>query len=305
MLHEVGAQRGQRELRAGALKCARKLSAPVIYILRYQTLYYNGISVFNRWLILAALASGAAWGAAPAYSTDSILNGADFTPGPFAPGSVVTIFGADLSFGTEGISANSQSHTLPDFLADVRVYVNNLTSPLIYVSPKQINFVVPGNLLAGSVAVRVVRQGVTGPEAMIALADAAPRLFATEAHYAIAQHGADYSLVTSDAPARPGEVVVVYATGLGRTAPDPATFEIPQYPGLLVNSLQLFLDGSQVSPDRIFYAGLTPGSAGVYQINLTLPDEMGSDPEIRATVAAQTSTPGLKLAVQPAPDGTR
>jgi uncharacterized protein (TIGR03437 family) len=252
--------------------------------------------MFNRWLVLAALASGVAWGAAPTYSTDSILNGADFTAGPFAPGSIVTIFGADLSFGTAGIPADSQSNALPDFLADVRVYVNNLTSPLIYVCPTQINFVVPGNLLAGNVSVRVVRQGVTGPEVTITLANAAPRLFATEAGYAIVQHGADYSVVTPDAPAQPGEVIVVYATGLGRTAPEPATFEIPRYPGLLVNSLQLFLDGIQVSTDRIFYAGLTPGSAGVYQINLTLPDTMGSNPEIRVTVAGQESTAGLKLA---------
>jgi uncharacterized protein (TIGR03437 family) len=191
---------------------------------------------------------------------------------------------------------NSQSNTLPDFLADVRVYVDNLTSPLIYVGPTQINFVVPDNMLAGNVPVRVVRQGVTGPEVTIALTDAAPRLFATDGGYAIAQHGVDYTVVTPDAPARPGEVIVLYATGLGRTAPQPATFEIPQYPGLLVNHLQLFLDGSEVSADRIFYAGLTPGSAGVYQVNLVLPDQMGSNPEIRVTVAGQERTPGLKLA---------
>jgi uncharacterized protein (TIGR03437 family) len=261
--------------------------------------------MFNRCLVLAVLASSVVWGAAPTYSTDSILNGADFTPGPFAPGSIVTIFGADLSFGTAGIPTGSQNNALPDFLADVRVYVNNLTSPLIYVCPTQINFVVPDNLLAGRVPVRVVRQGVTGPEAKIMLADAAPKLFTTQAGYAIAQHGADYSMVTPNAPARAGEVVVIYATGLGRTAPEPAVFEIPQYAGLLVSGLQLFLDGSQVSPDRIFYAGLTPGSAGVYQVNVTLPDELGSDPEIRVTVAAQVSTAGVKLPVQPATDGTR
>jgi uncharacterized protein (TIGR03437 family) len=252
--------------------------------------------MFYRCLVLAALASGVIWGQAPAYSAASILNGADFTPAPFAPGSIVTIFGANLSFATQVLSNNSQSTTLPDFLADVRVYVDNLTSPLIYVGPTQINFVVPDNLLAGNVPVRVVRQGVTGPEVTIALTDAAPRLFATEGGYAIAQHGADYTVVTPDAPARPGEVIVLYATGLGRTAPQPATFEIPQYPGLLVSHLQLFLDGSEVSAGRIFYAGLTPGSAGVYQVNLVLPDQMGSNPEIRVTVAGQESTPGLKLA---------
>jgi len=252
--------------------------------------------MFYRWLVLAALASYAVWGQAPTYAPDSILNGADFTPAPFAPGSIVSIFGANLSFGTEAYTANnSQGNLLPDYLADVRVYVNNLTSPLIYVSPAQINFVVPDNLLSGTVPVRVVRQGVTGPEAQIALVDAAPRLFSSGG-FVIAQHGVDYSLVTADAPARPGEVVVVYATGLGRTAPEPEVFEIPQYPGLLVNPLELFLDGAAVAPGSVFYAGLTPGSAGVYQINLTLPATMGSNPEIRVTVAGQESTAGLQLA---------
>jgi uncharacterized protein (TIGR03437 family) len=252
--------------------------------------------MFSRWLVLAALASRAVWGQAPAYSTESILNGADFTPAPFAPGSIVSIFGAHLSFGTEAFSlSNPKGNMLPDYLADVRVYIDNLTTPLIYASPTQINFVVPNNLLSGSVPVRVVRQGVTGPEAAITLAEAAPRLFSASGGFAIAQHGADYSLVTPDAPARPGEVIVVYATGLGRTAPEPAMFEIPQYPGLLVSPLQLFLDGVAVAPESIFYAGLTPGSAGVYQINLFLPAVMGSNPEIRVSVAGQESTAGLKL----------
>jgi len=250
--------------------------------------------MYRSSLVLAALASSVVWGQAPTYSTNSILNGADFTTGPFAPGSIVSIFGAGLSFETDGIPAGN-SNTLPDYLGDVRVYVNNLTSPMIYVCPTQINFVVPDNLLTGSFPLRVVRQGVTGPEVTIALVAAAPRLFATDAGFAIAQHGADYSVITPAAPALPGEVIVVYATGLGSTAPEPQPFDIPQYPGLLVNSLQMFLDGAQVSPDRIFYAGLTPGSAGVYQINVTLPDVMGSNPEIRVTVAGQESTAGLKL----------
>jgi len=251
--------------------------------------------MLHKWFVWAALVSSAVWGQAPTYSTQSIVNGADFTPGPFAPSSIVTIFGANLSFESEAMSSASQNNTLPDFLANVRVYVNNLTSPLLYVGPTQINFMVPGDLLTGNVPVRVVRQGVTGPEVTITLADAAPRLFATEGGFAIAQHGADYSLITSDSPARPGEVIVVYATGLGRTAPEPGVFEIPQYPGLLVNSLQMYLDGTQVDPSRIFYAGLTPGSGGVYQINLTLPLTMGANPEIRVTVAGQESTAGLKL----------
>jgi hypothetical protein len=53
--------------------------------------------------MLAALAGRLASGAASAYSSDSILNGADFAPGPFAPNSFVTIFGTDLSYYTASL----------------------------------------------------------------------------------------------------------------------------------------------------------------------------------------------------------
>jgi uncharacterized protein (TIGR03437 family) len=61
--------------------------------------------------------------------------------------------------------------------------------------------------------------------------------------------------------------------------------------------LKVVLGGAVLDWWRIKYAGLTPGSAGLYQINLLLPDNPGTDPEIRVTVGDQTAPAGLKLAV--------
>jgi uncharacterized protein (TIGR03437 family) len=249
--------------------------------------------LFTAWFVLAALAGSAARGAAPSYSTESIVNASDYAPGPFAPNSIVSIFGVELSYGVEGLTNHDR---LPDQLADVRVYVANIPVPLIYVCPTQINFLMPNNLKPGNVALRVVRQGITGAEITIVLVDAAPQLFKSKDGYAIAQHGADYSLVTPDSPAKPGEVIVFYATGLGRTIPNPATpFEIQQNSSKVVGELNLSLDGNAVNPADIWYAGLTPGIAGVYQINLKLSDTLGADSEIRASMAGQTSAAGVKL----------
>lgn len=249
--------------------------------------------MFTAWFVLAALAGSAARGAAPSYSTESIVNASDYAPGPFAPNSIVSIFGVELSYGVEGLTNHDR---LPDQLADVRVYVANIPVPLIYVCPTQINFLMPNNLKPGNVALRVVRQGITGAEITIVLVDAAPQLFKSKDGYAIAQHGADYSLVTPDSPAKPGEVIVFYATGLGRTIPNPATpFEIQQNSSKVVGELNLSLDGNAVNPADIWYAGLTPGIAGVYQINLKLSDTLGADSEIRASMAGQTSAAGVKL----------
>src|SRR5207244_224300 len=98
---------------------------------------------------------------------------------------------------------------------------------------------------------------------------------------------------------RAGEIIVVYATGLGSTDPNPATGEIPRFAAQIValSSLQVSLGGVVVGTGLVKYAGLTPGSAGLYQINLEVPANPGTDPELRVAIAGQSS-PGLKLAIQ-------
>src|SRR5215470_3017964 len=254
--------------------------------------------------MLAALAARLASGAAPAYSSDSILNGADFAPGPFAPNSFVTIFGTDLSYYTASLPQGTNITTVPYELANVRVYVNNYSAPLIYVCPTQINLLVTGNLKPGAVPLYVVRQGVRGPDAMVTLAAAAPQLFATGDSHVIAQH-ADYSLITADSPAIAGETIIVYAAGLGPTEPNSAPGEVPKYPAQTVGNLTVSLDGSALPRELIKYAGVTPGSAGVYQINLLLPASLGANPEIRVAMADQASRAGVILPAQPSPDQPR
>ena len=254
--------------------------------------------------MLAALAGRLASGAAPAYSSDSILDGANFAPGPFAPNSFVTIFGTDLSYYTASLPQGTTMTALPYELANVRVYVNNYSAPLLYVCPTQINLLVPGNLKPGTVPLYVVRQGVRGPDAMVPLVPAAPQLFASADSHVIAQH-ADYSLITADSPAIAGETIVVYASGLGPTEPNPAPGEIPKYPAQTAGSLTVSLDGSALPQELIKYAGVTPGTAGVYQINLLLPASLGANPEIRVAMADQASRKGVILPAQPSPDEAR
>jgi uncharacterized protein (TIGR03437 family) len=265
--------------------------------------------MMRAWLVLAVLFAGQARGAAPSYSADSIVNGANFAPGPLAPNSVVTLFGTNLSWSTAGVS-DEQAGTgiLPTFLADTRVYVANYVAPLLFVSPTQINFLIPGNLRPGKVMVRVARQGVTGPSISVTLVDAAPQLFQTDGGYLVAQH-ADASLITPDAPATPGETVVLYATGLGKTKPNPDPGVIPVRAAWItrLSDLQVLVAGSLLSPDQIQYVGVSPGLAGVYQINLILPPELDPDPEIRVAIGEQMSSEGPKLAVnssQPQPDSS-
>ncbi len=228
-----------------------------------------------------------------------MVNGSNYAPGPFAPNSIVSIFGSGLAWSSQGVTAGDiVNNTLPVELNSTRVYVMDSPAPLLYVSDTQVNFLVPGNQLDGDVKIRVVREGVTGPEVTVTLVDAAPALFQTADGYAIAAH-LDNSLIAPNSPAQAGEIIVVYACGLGRTQPNPAPGAIPQSAAVIqkLSDLKVYLGGTAIDPASILYAGLTPGSAGLYQINLVLPDNPGTDPEIRVAIADQSSPAGLKLAM--------
>jgi uncharacterized protein (TIGR03437 family) len=149
--------------------------------------------------------------------------------------------------------------------------------------------------------VRVANESNSGPEITVTLVDAAPALFANPvaAGYAIAQD-AKGNLLTADAPAHAGDIVVVYITGLGLTSPNPAVGEIPGYAATMVAlaSLKVTLGGVLVDPTLIKYAGVTPQSAGLYQINVELPKGTGNDPEIGVAAGNQAAQAGLKLPVR-------
>jgi uncharacterized protein (TIGR03437 family) len=250
--------------------------------------------------VLAVLVLKAAFAQAPAYTADSIVNASDYSSAPFAPNSVLSIFGTNLSWYTHALeSGDISANTLPIELQGVEVYVDNWPSPMLYVSGSQINFILPGNEVAGNVTIRVVREGVAGPEVTVALVEAAPALFDVGTGFAIATH-ADGTLLTGASPAQAGEIVVVYATGLGATEPNPNPGEIPQNAASLLwlSSLTVSLDGITLPSYLIKYAGATPGSVGLYQINLELPQDVTADPAIRLTVGTQSNAGTLKIAVQ-------
>jgi uncharacterized protein (TIGR03437 family) len=258
--------------------------------------------VLRAWLVLAVLLSGTARGAAPNYSAAGIVNTANYTLGPFAPNSIVSIYGSGLARSAEGVALAPGALYLPIEINYVRVFVENQPAALFYVSDSQINFLMPSTLLAGNVTIRVATEGNSGPEITAVLVNAAPALFfnPAAADYALATHADGRTLVAAESPAHIGDTVVIYLTGLGRTSQNPAPGQILPYAALIVAlpDLKVSLGGTPLDPVYIKYAGLTPGSAGLYQLNLYLPNYLGPDPEIRVSVAGQSSPAGLKLAVR-------
>ena len=240
---------------------------------------------------------------APLYSAASIANSADNQSGPLAPNTLATIYGQNLAYGTKALSSDDiKGGILPTVFpgTGVHVLIGNIVANLIYVSPTQINFLVPANLIPATVNAQVVVDGWAGPAIPIQLAAASPGLFQLDAQNAIATR-ADGSLITPDAPAKPGDVVVLYATGLGQTLPPAVYSLIPKQAASIIAlaDFTVSFDGVVADPGLVFYAGVAPGFGGLYQINLKLPGWVGPNPRIVIGLAGALSAPGVTLPVQP------
>jgi uncharacterized protein (TIGR03437 family) len=255
--------------------------------------------MLRAWLAMAVVCGGTAGAAGPSYSPTSIANASSGSVGPFAPNSVVSIYGDGLARSTHALTADDISGgRLPDEMNFTRVYVENQPAPILFVSEKQINFLIPSMQNKGTVRIRVVTEGLSGPEISVSVVDCAPALFPLSDGYAIAT-SADGKLLTPDAPAHPGDFIVVYLTGLGKTSAKPLPGEIPRALDwiLALSSLKVTLGTVALDPVLIKYAGVTPGSGGLYQLNLAIPDGVGTDPEIKVT--GDTASAGLKIPIRP------
>jgi uncharacterized protein (TIGR03437 family) len=239
---------------------------------------------------------------APDYSAAGIVNAADSQPGPLAPNTIVSLYGVRLSYNTASISpVDISGGILPTVLpgTGVTVLVGYMPAIIFYVSPTQINFLTPANLLPGPSTVQVVLDGHSGPSVAIKLAAASPGLFQLDANNAVATSAAG-TVITPKAPAKPGDIVVLYATGLGQTIPAVPYAQVFDQAAPLEQLAQfkLVLDGVAAPASAIAYAGNAPGFAGVYQINVVLPGSTKANPEIRIGFPDQLSKAGLHLPVQ-------
>ncbi len=185
---------------------------------------------------------------------------------PSSPGAVVSIYGKRLA----AAAAQPASAQLPTELGGTRVLIGGVAAPLFYVSPGQINALIPSELSADAAySVAVLTQGRVATPKSVRLAKLSPGIAAYADGRVIAQHS-DYSLVTGSAPAKPNEYIVFYLVGMGPTTPSVPT-------GTLSPSSPLAYAVSQPTvtigglPATVAFAGLTPGGVGLYQINVQVP----------------------------------
>ncbi len=212
-----------------------------------------------------------------------VSNGASFKTA-FAPGMVLSVFGSNLSPGTQAADRIPLSITMQG----VSATVNGVTAPLYYVSPSQINLQVPYETGAGPAVVGINNNFQTAGF-IFDVTPAAPGIFT----------GVSSALVPFNSGRR-GVVLLAFITGEGDIAPALFTGRTPPGSTAVAKLPKPLLPvtvtvGGVNAP--IVFAGIPPGLAGVTQINFTIPANapLGDQPVV-VTVGGVAS-PAARLTI--------
>jgi uncharacterized protein (TIGR03437 family) len=215
-----------------------------------------------------------------------MLNGASFQPA-WNAGSMVALFGSN--FGPAGktraaTSADFVNQSFPQSLACVAVTINGQNAPLVYVQPDQINLQAPALSGVGSASVVVIANpGASNelrsdPITLTSQQAYAPAFFTFNGKSVAATSADGASLIATPAvaptgvAAKPGDTVILYATGLGATNPTVGPGEIATAAAPVTGTVSVSVGGITVPATDILYAGLSPQSiSGLYQLNIKLP----------------------------------
>ncbi|HZT32528.1 MAG TPA: S8 family serine peptidase [Bryobacteraceae bacterium] len=217
----------------------------------------------------------------PTIGSGGVVNAASGQVGQgLAPGSYISIYGSALSDATQALSTSS----LPLAMAGVSVSFDapglSLPGRLSFVSPGQVNVQVPWELQGlSSAQMKVSIDGIPSAIYSIPLSDYAPAAFEYNDTGSGRQLAAvldeNYALVTVAHPAVRGQVIQVYANGLGPVNNRPASGEpSPAQPLATTRVTPTVTIGGQAA--QVQFSGLVPPYVGLYQINVTVPQGVSS-----------------------------
>jgi uncharacterized protein (TIGR03437 family) len=192
-----------------------------------------------------------------------------------APGSLISIFGASLAPALEIGPASPLTQTL----AGVTVRADDTFLPLVFVSPSQINAQLPSAIAEGKHKITVRWEGKPETSADIMVARNAPGLFgANPPDQPVGSFvRASGQAVTTDSPARAGEIVSALGTGFGPYIVQPpdgflfdetAGYALKDSVSIIVNDLTI----------DALYAGRSDAGVGVEVVRFRVPSNLPDSP---------------------------
>jgi uncharacterized protein (TIGR03437 family) len=230
-------------------------------------------------------------------SISSVVSAADGSAS-VAPGGLISVYGQQMS----PVNMATSQIPLPTALAGSCLAVNGVPAPLLFVSSQQVNAQLPASA-SGTVTLSIHTPGGVSDNFFLPILATAPTVFRSgtagpETGLATVFRNDNGQLITPTNPIHPGDIIVIYATGMGRTSP----FVDSGLPALLPpNPLSNTVIKASVTlggaPLNVLYAGLVPGEVGVYQINASVPSGVPQGMDIPLVVSQAGSSTTLSVRV--------
>ena len=242
-----------------------------------------------------------------AASSPAILNGASFGPS-VAPGAWISIMGANLAATTRGWSAaDFNGDLLPTALSGTSVRIGSKDAAISYISPTQINALIPPDAPTGQTTVTVNGPGGVVASAAIKLDQFSSGLFMFDPEnrrYVAAvlpdgtlagKQGLFSGNPTLTRPLKAGQPVSLWATGLGTTnpqVPPGRNFSNP----LTMNGVEYFHVTIGGQPAPVTFVGAV--GPGLYQINVVAPVLTSGDYPVLTDYGGFASQAGAMITIQ-------
>ena len=187
-----------------------------------------------------------------------------------SPGLIAQVYGSGLA----SVPASPGTLPLPDMFNGSGIIISGELVPLYFISGTQVNVEIPAELTPlRQYNILAIVNGAATVQQQIDVNPLQAGIAADTHGQTIAQH-ADFSYVTTAAPAKPGEVIIIYLAGMGATNPPVASGHAsPSTPAVLPAAPVVTVGGENA--DVLFF-GLTPGGVGLYQDNLRVPSDTPS-----------------------------
>ena len=209
-----------------------------------------------------------------------------------------------MSSVTDTWDKNIVNGGLPTTLDNVSVSVGGKPAYVYYISPGQINAVAP-DVGTGSLLVTVTNSNGTSAPVSVVSQTVGPAFFPWVGNYAVATRQ-DFSWAVKNgtfqgvttAPAKPGEVIILWGTGFGPTNPlAPVGAQVPADKTYLT-ALPVTVTVGGVAA-QVFGAALAPGFAALYQVAIQIPASVpDGDLQVVATIGGTPSLATTMITVQ-------
>jgi uncharacterized protein (TIGR03437 family) len=240
--------------------------------------------------LTAVVGNQASSAATPLVTAKGVVNAASIQSGVLSPGGIISVYGQNLADTSGGTPA-----PFPQQLNGARVYLGDTPLPILFTQPLQLNVQVPYTVPLNTQYQLTVQHGNTLSVAQsLAVAPAQPGIFTLDqsgSGQAAITH-ADGTVAQSVNAASTGETVVIYCTGLGTVTPKVVEGQpAPSSPLARTDATPtVMIGGTQAA---VSFSGLTPGFAGLYQINATVPTGIttGNAVPVVVSILGQTSPP--------------